>query len=499
MINRKPLYFVLTMTVLLSSIPALISCNKDNKDTEEEFTYSTSRQTTLVTGFSLQADAEVLAYLDSVHFTIDYDNGVIYNADSLPKGTNITGLKCSIKFLNTVSSSMLTITGATTRSDTTIEYTAAMNTKLDFTGKTVLKVTSADQSQTKEYNIKVLVHKENPDTLIWPDSWRRELPGYQNNTVGHKAVQMGGSYFIMTYNGVECNVLAADSPNQGTWDKKTINLPFIPQVQSLTAVQDLLYVLSADGTLFFSSNGEEWESCGVMWHSVLGAFGDKLLGIMGDDEQGYYHDQYPRSEGFVVTEVEEGFPVAHASNMIETDNRWTSSQQAMIVGGIDRNGNMLSDVWGYDGTTWGRINNIHSKTMPAIADATLFSYYTYRSLPGVRHYAKQQTWYLMGGRFADGGLNSTIYVSNTQGITWTSGGEILSQPDGTPDFYGAQAIVSNETMTANIGAAPRRVASSIITWDCPYIYLFGGYDEQGKLLPWVWRGVYNRLTHTPVY
>ena len=499
MINKTPLYFVLTMAVLLSSIPALVSCNKSDDKDDEVYTYSTSRQTTLITRFSLQSDAEVLANLDSVHFTIDYDNGLIYNADSLPKGTKITGLKVSIRFLNTVSSSVFTITGATERADTTIEYTAAMNTKLDFTGKTVLKVTSADQTQTKEYQVKVLVHKENPDTLVWPESWRRDLPGYQNGIIRHKAVRVGGSYFIMTYNGVECNVLAADTPNQCTWDKKTISLPFTPQVQSLTAVEDLLYILGDDGTLYFSSNGEEWVSCGVMWHSVLGAFGDKLLGIMGDDEQGYYHDEYPRSESFVVSEVEDGFPVAHASDMIETDNKWTISQQAMIVGGIDSDGNMLSDVWGYDGNTWGRINNIHSKTMPAIADATLFSYYTFKSLPGVRHYAKQQTWYLMGGRLADGTLNSTIYVSNTQGITWTSGGTILNQPDGTPDFYGAQAFVSNETMTANIGAAPRRVASPIITWDCPYIYLFGGYDEQGQLLPWVWRGVYNRLTHTPVY
>ena len=274
------------MAVLLSSIPALVSCNKSDDKDDEVYTYSTSQQTTLITRFSLQSDAEVLANLDSVHFTIDYDNGLIYNADSLPKGTKITGLKVSIRFLNTVSSSVFTITGATERADTTIEYTAAMNTKLDFTGNTVLKVTSADQTQTKEYQVKVLVHKENPDTLVWPEAWRRDLPGYQNGTIRHKAVRVGGRYFIMTYNGVECNVLAADTPNQGTWDKKTISLPFIPQVQSLTAVEDLLYILGDDGTLYFSSNGEEWASCGVMWHSVLGAFGDKLLGIMGDDEQG---------------------------------------------------------------------------------------------------------------------------------------------------------------------------------------------------------------------
>ena len=486
------------MAVLLSSIPALISCNK-NSDDDDEFTYSTSRQTTLVTGFSLQADADVLASLDSVHFTIDYDNGLIYNADSLPVGTKITGLKVTVNFMKTVSSAVFSITNATEQSDTTIEYTSSMTTKLDFSGTTTLKVISADQSQTKNYDVKVLVHKQNPDTLVWPEAWRRDLPGYTFNAIGHKAVRLGDRFFIMAYNGIECNLLEADSPNQGTWDKLTVSLPFTPQVRTLTAVNDILYILGDDGMLYFSLDGEEWMSCGVKWHSLLGAFDGKVLGIMGDKVQGFYHDEYPRSEDFVVTEVEDGFPVAHASDMIETDNNWSLSQQAMIVGGIDSDDKVLCDVWGYDGISWGKINNIHSTALPAVTDATLFSYYTYKTLAGVRRYAIQQTWYVMGGKLADGTLNGNVYISNTQGITWSKGGTILSQPDYMPKFYGAQAFVNDETMSSRISNMPRRVSSPIVTWECPYIYLFGGYNDQGELLPWVWRGVYNRLTFTPVY
>ena len=78
MTKRTPLYFVLSMVVMLSSLPALVSCNKDKDDDNSSYTYSTSQQTTLVKSFALQADANVLANLDSVHFTIDYDNGLIY-------------------------------------------------------------------------------------------------------------------------------------------------------------------------------------------------------------------------------------------------------------------------------------------------------------------------------------------------------------------------------------------------------------------------------------
>ena len=100
--NRASLYLVLMVAMLFTSLPALVSCNKDKDDDNSTYSYSESEQTTLVTGFALQADADVLASLDSVHFTIDYNNGLIYNADSLPVGTDISALKVTVDFLNTV-------------------------------------------------------------------------------------------------------------------------------------------------------------------------------------------------------------------------------------------------------------------------------------------------------------------------------------------------------------------------------------------------------------
>ncbi len=500
MTNRNPLYLLLTIVVLLSSLAPFTSCNK-SKDDDDVYTYSTSTQTTLVRAFGLQADAEVLASLDSVHFTIDYEKGLIYNADSLPVGTDISGLKVTVEFLNTVSSAVFNITGATSQADTTIEYTPAMSKKLDFTGKTVLTVTSQDKSQVKDYEIKVLVHKVNPDLLVWPQEWRRDLPGYQSDAIGHKAVKQADElYRIMVYDGQECELLTASSPNQGTWDRQIIDLPFVPKVASFTAADEALFILAQDGTLYTSVDGMDWTSCGVTWHSVLGAYDGRLLGIMAGTDGIYYHDEYPRSDGFICSLVEDGFPVSHSSSMIQTDNTWTVNQQAMIVGGYDSEGNLLSDVWGYDGIHWGKINNSHSHSLPALADATLFSYYTYKALPGVRRYGRQQTWFVMGGRQADGTLNGNIYLSNTQGIVWAKADSTIAQPDNMPKFYGAQAFVNFETLTASIANnMPRRIQSPVTTWECPFIYLMGGYNDQGALLPYTWRGVYNRMTNYPVY
>ena len=106
MTKRNPLYLLLTIVVLLSSILPFTSCNKKDKDDDSVYSYSTSTLTTLVTSFGLQADADVLASLDSVYFTVDYDRGLIYNADSLPVGTDISGLKVKVNFQNTVSSAI---------------------------------------------------------------------------------------------------------------------------------------------------------------------------------------------------------------------------------------------------------------------------------------------------------------------------------------------------------------------------------------------------------
>ena len=489
---------MLTIAVLLSSLSTLVSCNKDD-DNDDSYSYSTSQLTTLVTGFALQKDDDKLANLDSVHFTVDYDKGLIYNADSLPVGTDITALKVTVEFLNTVNSAIFDITGATKQADTTITYTTSMTQSLDFTGKTTLTVTSYDKTQVKEYEVKVLVHKFNPDSLIWDKSWRRDLPGYSHSAVGHKAVKQGDLYRIMVYNGTSCKLLTAQSPNQGTWEQTSLSLPFVPQVSTLTATADALFILSADGVLYSSPDGIDWASCGVNWYNLLGAYDGRVLGITHDGST-YYHDEFPRPDGFEASVLEDGFPVSRSSDMILNDNNWTVSQQAMIVGGMDAQGQMIADVWGYDGSRWGKINNVHNHNLPAIADATLFSYFTYKALDGVRRYGQQQTWFLMGGKLADGTLNDKIYLSNTQGVTWFQGDSTISQPSYMTKFYGAQAFVVFETLTpGGAQGAPRRLPASVTSWQCPFIYLFGGYNDQNALLPYVWRGVYNRMTNYPVY
>ena len=69
---------------------AMTACNKDDNDINN--TASMYVPAVAVTRFYLKADSKVMNNLDSVFFSIDLENGVIFNADSLPKGTKISTL-----------------------------------------------------------------------------------------------------------------------------------------------------------------------------------------------------------------------------------------------------------------------------------------------------------------------------------------------------------------------------------------------------------------------
>ena len=76
-------YFFFTLCILTA-------CKKDD---EGKNPVSDSVR---ISTFALKADSTNIENLDKVFFTIDLENGLIYNADSLPKGTNVSELKFTL-------------------------------------------------------------------------------------------------------------------------------------------------------------------------------------------------------------------------------------------------------------------------------------------------------------------------------------------------------------------------------------------------------------------
>lgn len=487
---------------MLSLIVAmnLMSCNKKDEPNSSTITdYSVySGATTLVSSFSLKANTKIMSNLDSVHFTIDQDRGLIYNADSLPRGTRINALLVELTCASNVSAREFIIKNGTRQQDTTITYSTSKSDSIDFTGDVTLRITSYDKQHVREYKVKVNVHKMEPDSILWNVSKRRDLPGVASTLKASKTVTLSGA-FLCLVNDNGNYVLSESLDPLGPWNNRAISFPFEPQVNSLTATFEDLYILDENGQLFKSSDkGENWTDCGVAWHCLIGAYENRVLGVK-DDGGTWIQDEYPHSENFIPTLLSEDFPVSGMSQLVIADNEWTDNQQAMFMGGVLADGNYSNAVWGYDGMQWGQINEATgNQKLPALRDALFFPYYTYVVPYNGFTPKKHVTWMVMGGVLNNGQINTVSYVSRNQGINWSVGEKGIQQPSHIPAFYGAQAYTFSRVQPRTMSYNPGQT-TAITEWDCPYIYLFGGYAAGDAPFNSIWEGVLMRLTFKPVF
>ncbi len=497
-----PIYALLTALMIIVSA----SCNDDNSSGNEPNVVSSN---TLVTAFSLAANDSVIAGLDSLHFTIDAENRVIYNADSLPKGTKINRLVANITY-STTSTGTIRISGATTMNDTTYTYSGSANDSIDFTGQVFLTVSAADGNTSREYRLKVNVHKIEPDSLYWNELARRDLPGTSSGITAQKTVRQGDRLYCLMQENGGYTLATTESPEIYDWDKTSVEFGFTPVLDSFTATSDALYMLADDNALYTSTDGSSWTATGRSFVALVGAYGNRLLCLSRVDGA-YYHSEYPAT---TAVEIEEGFPVSGFSQCVALGNDWSNTEQVLLLGGRKADGSLTGDVWGFDGENWGQISRL---PIPARKNATLLRYYYFMG----DYYNKTQypVWLAIGGTNDKGEATKTVYISYDNGVTWKEGDELLQLPDYMEAFSEAQAFVYESTLNATtrsssgwqsmpsrrlpswwtiVGSSATRTSTAVTSWQCPYIYVFGGVDGSGVLLNNVWKGVVNRLTFKPV-
>ncbi len=484
----------------------LSSCNKKTEPEEGVYMPASS---VAVSGFSLKSKSGSKVKLDSVFFSIDLNRGVIFNADSLPVGTDVTKLVPVISYTSSASAVTLTQTGGKTTGE--IDYKSHPTDSVDFSGKVVLKITAEDKTTTRSYNIKVNVHKVEPDSLVWDRLAVTPMPSRHGNPKSQKTVMYKNTTYSLIQEKDDSYTMAVASEIlAGDWDKRTLNLDFEPNVRSLNATHDQMYVLDAAGVLHTSADGMVWENTGAVWTNIIGAYDDVMLGVRNEGGT-LVHTFWPSDAGYVESNVSSDFPVSDYTDFVQFSNRWTTLPIGFMVGGRLADGSFTDKTWGFDGDHWAVLSQ---GMTPFVSGATLVPYYVYRKTASTLVQTEFSVWMLIGGLREDGTYNNIIYVSYDNGVNWYAADNQMQLPDYFPELYSLDGIVvewpKQASLTSNWTDTARRSLPGLarvkyevedyeVYWDCPYIYIFGGVTPNGTLNNEVWRGVLNRLTFMPQF
>lgn len=482
---------------------AAVSCNEKN-DSEEEIavTYST----VAVKGFSLSPDTKVLSHLDSVFFSIDIDHGVIYNADSLPKGTNVSRVIPVITFANSMSEVSLSF-HKDNRTDTTVNYLTHPSDSIDFTRPVAMHVVAQDGRTSYDYTLKVNVHESLPDSMIWTSASSSSFPSVSNNPRNQKAVEKEGTVYSLILesdNSLYLSVIPElSNPSEFTLEK--LEMPFVPDIKTFTFAGNEFYILSDNGELYATADLKNWENTGETWINILGGYLGSAIGLKEDTTGAVWHCHYPENELITDSEASPEFPVYGQTSPGFIETGWSPQPIAIFFGGRLADGSLTDATWGFDGENWTIISEINP---PALEEATLIRYYAFRSDPNNLSVEDFDAWMIFGGRDSESKINESLYLSLDNGLTWILASYFMQLPEEIPALFGADGFVQNSRLSTDLSDIwTTRGLSDLdpdisfngydISWNCPYIYIVGGFSSDNTLSKDIWRACLQRLTFTP--
>jgi len=276
--KRKLLPFAL----MVSAVVAFSSCLSDND--EQEY-YDDAA----LTGFSVTSLNRYYHYTskagtDSVsrqaytptklYFYIDQVNHTIYNPDSLPYGSDVSKVLCTVTAKNGG-----TVGIKSMRSDTLSMLSA--KDSIDFTQPRQLYVYSNSGKTSASYTVTVNVHKQDGKVFNWNSTATTNEALAAMTAM--KGVEFGGKMLVFGVKDGASAVMSAPLDNFSAWTAvQTTPVLDAEAYKSVTVKGTYLYTLNA-GSVLRSADGAAWESIGAApLRQLVGASDAKLYAISTD-------------------------------------------------------------------------------------------------------------------------------------------------------------------------------------------------------------------------
>lgn len=386
-------------------------------------------------------------------FTLNADSMTVENVDSLPFGTPVNKAIPTFTFVSSYGA-LLYINGSTTGKAVTGKDT------VDFTLPVKIKNYAADNSTTKEYTIKVNVHKVEPKLYVW--SMLPNSVGAANPT-SQKAIYFNNK---LLYYANEAGVATLyTSTNGATWAAATLSgLPANATMVNTVQFNDKLFYTQDGVKIYSSTDGASWTVADVSaadytFKTMLFALNGSVWAITQSkvDSKYRFASSVDGAVWSIRNELPSNFPITDFTALSFT-SRVGGKPKAIVIGGKNANGTITN--WNTEnGVYWVDFNEhlVHNQSLDTLASgASLIAY--------------DSKLFVFGTKTTN--VKAAQYkVSLDEGLTWKA-------PDST---YNKLPI-----------SYTHRNYSSVVVGNSNRIYIIGGKTNTSTFTD-VWTGKLNSL------
>jgi len=415
-------------------IGIFFSCKKNKDENNGDATNDPRIRTMVINGLSTD-------------FVVDDEEGLIYNSDSLPYGTNIKALVPTFTGYGVVLTYQVNKNGVWT--------TYSNTTALDFTSGLTIRAIAPQTEYTKDYQIDIRVHNYDVEAFTWNNPVPLPVNG---DVISEKAIFKNGFYYFF-YTNSSANSYVLTSTDGENWINAGQIMILNPDWTTLTAMSqsslavkagDALYVCDLSTPSSFVRSEAQLPQ-GFVLETPLFALGTNFWIIAEQGGLRYLcslaQDAMDYQQGRQLPSV---FPVDKITTFVLSSG---STMIGYIFGGSDLNGN--GTVWAVD---------INGSVVRLTGGQSGFPALTY-PMP----FTFDNTLYIVGGMLANGDYTRQCYASSNSGATWTAN--------------------SHKTLPVEIGAM---AAGSIFEYEPNRVILIGGKNQDG-FLPMVRKGLLNQV------
>lgn len=331
-------------------------------------------------------------------FIIDQKNCTVYNPDSLPLGTDVTGVLANVESDGV----------AYVYVDSLEAYIYHQATdSIDFTTPRRFLIASLDGLYAQEYTVQLNVHKVDPDMMSWESMPVSEIVHPM------RVIEKSGCVHLFGKNDEGSLFLSTMAPDGlGEWSSPVAitTLPATAKLQSVQLFNDNFYAV-ADGALYSSADGVLWnKTASENSFEALFAASDIHLWAVADGSLACSTD----GVNFEHTEpLPSDFPLYNTSVAIYPLQTNPHILRYTLVGYSDEQCATSPAVWSILSTEkkWAKYSSISSKKeyqCPAFKNLTVLHY--------------NERLYAFGGAASDNGTMiepfEAFYTSYDNGLTW---------------------------------------------------------------------------------